>query len=120
VTLVHNDLSPKNVIADRRSAPARICIVDWEMSGVGCGLLDLVHLKYGLGADDDREMVAVYRSELRSTGLLPADEREFARLLAACELHKTLYRIAHSATWQLPLATVEKWVTEAGAHLRRV
>src|SRR5262249_28158681 len=47
-TLVHNDLAPKNVLADRSSHPARICLVDWEMAGVGCGLMDLVVLKHGL------------------------------------------------------------------------
>ena len=94
LTLVHNDLSPKNVLADRSSSPARICFVDWELAGVGCGLLDLVHLKYGLGPEDDRRMCAAYRAELAGTGLLPADPREWDALLAACELHKTVYRLA--------------------------
>jgi len=119
-TLVHNDLAPKNVVADRRNSPARICLIDWELAGVGCGLLDLVHLKYGLDADADREMVAGYRAELRSTNLLPDDESEFARLLAACELHKTLYRLAHSPNWNLPPAAIEKWVAEARHFMKQV
>src|SRR5207237_7099752 len=52
-TLVHNDLAPKNVLADRAHRPARICVVDWEVAGVGCGLLDLVDLKYGLDPAGD-------------------------------------------------------------------
>jgi Phosphotransferase enzyme family len=120
LTLVHNDLAPKNVLADRSVSPARICFVDWELAGAGCGLLDLVHLKYGLDAADEAEMIAAYRSALRSTDLLPRDGREFERLLVACELHKTLYRLAHSTGWNLPPATVARWVAEAADFLRRV
>jgi aminoglycoside phosphotransferase (APT) family kinase protein len=120
LTLVHNDLAPKNVLADRSVIPARICLVDWELAGAGCGLLDLVHLKYGLEATGERQMLTAYRSALRSTELLPQDGREFERLLAACELHKTLYRLANSSGWNLPPATVAQWVAEAAAFLRRV
>ncbi|HEV8379253.1 MAG TPA: phosphotransferase [Tepidisphaeraceae bacterium] len=119
-TLVHNDLAPKNVIADPTHSPTRICLVDWEMAGIGCGLLDLVHLKYGLQPDQDEQMVAAYRSGLRMTNLLPDDDREFARVLAACELHKTLYRVAHSPDWHLPMTTLAQWVTDAEEFLRQI
>jgi aminoglycoside phosphotransferase (APT) family kinase protein len=119
VTLVHNDLAPKNVIADRSHVPARICLIDWEMAGVGCGLLDLVHLKYGLDRQRGQELIAAYQSALRP-GLVPEDEQELARVLAACELHKTLYRLAHSSNWNLPLATLAQWVAEAQEFLRQV
>ena len=36
-TLVHNDLAPKNVIADTSANPGRTCIVDWEMAEWGAG-----------------------------------------------------------------------------------
>jgi aminoglycoside phosphotransferase (APT) family kinase protein len=120
VTLVHNDLAPKNVLADRTHTPARICLIDWEMAGVGCGLLDLVHLKYGLGPERGQELVAAYRSGLQTTELLPEDDQVLARVLAACELHKTFYRLAHSTSWNLPLATLAQWVTEAQEFLRHV
>jgi aminoglycoside phosphotransferase (APT) family kinase protein len=120
MTLIHNDLSPKNVLADRSRSPARICFVDWEMAGVGCGLLDLVHLKYGLDPDNDRRMVQAYGEELAGTGLLPSQPRELGRLLAACELHKTLYRLAFSQTWGLPPPQVAEWVHEAQALFDRL
>jgi hypothetical protein len=119
-TLVHNDLACKNVIADRSSLPARICIIDWEMAGVGCGLLDLVHLKYGLDPANDAKMLAIYREQLAPTDLLPKDERQFSGLLAACELHKTLYRLAHSPGWKLPTEKLAQWVAESETFLQRV
>jgi hypothetical protein len=88
------------------------------MAGVGCGMLDLVHLKYGLGARPSQEMLAAYLTELRSSPLLPAGGVQFERLLAACELHKTLYRLASSTGWDLPLDTLARWVADAEGFLQ--
>jgi hypothetical protein len=120
VTLVHNDLACKNVIADCATSPARICIVDWELAGIGCGLLDLVHLKFGLDPVNDAKMLATYSARLGSSPLLPTDERQLSRLLAACELHKTLYRLAHSPAWKLPPNKLAQWIAEAEEFLQRV
>jgi aminoglycoside phosphotransferase (APT) family kinase protein len=120
LTLVHNDLAPKNVLADRSRSPARICFVDWEMAGVGCGLLDLVDLKYGLDPASDRRMCVAYGAELAGTGLLPSSPRELRRLFAACELHRTVYRLAFSKTWRVAPERVAQWVAEARAFARRV
>jgi aminoglycoside phosphotransferase (APT) family kinase protein len=110
-TLVHNDLSPKNVIADRSVSPARICFVDWELAGFGCGALDLVHLRYGLAPEHAAALWSAYRDELAGSDVMPPDGDEEA-VLAACELHKTLYRLAHVGQWRLPSATVEEWIDE--------
>lgn len=118
-TLVHNDLAPKNVLVDRSRQPARFCIVDWEMAGVGCGALDLVHLKHGLDPESDRAFCAAYAAALEGTGLLPASADELRRLLTACELHETVYRIANSQLWTLPPGRVAAWVADARALARR-
>jgi len=120
LTLVHNDPAPKNVLADRSRDPARICFIDWEMAGVGCGLMDLVHLKYGLGPADDDKMCSAYATELAGTGLLPSDPRELSSLFAACEVHQTVYRLAFAKAWRLPPARVAQWVAEARDWVERV
>ena len=120
ITLVHNDLAPKNVVADRSITPARICVVDWEMAGTGCGLLDLVHLKYGLGPADDERMRAAYCDALVGTGLLPTNGADLERLFAACELHQTIARLAYFPTWGVPAERVEQWVHEAQQLVRRI
>jgi aminoglycoside phosphotransferase (APT) family kinase protein len=111
VTLVHNDLAPKNVIADTSATPARICIVDWELAGVGCGLLDLVHLTHGLEEEHEQALCAIYFAELSGTGLMPTG-RELRRLLLACKLQNTLYRLAHVQRWGVGNATAEEWVDD--------
>jgi aminoglycoside phosphotransferase (APT) family kinase protein len=118
-TLVHNDLAPKNVIADTSVSPARTCIVDWEMAGVGCGLIDLAHLTYGLPPGEAERMFDFYEEELTGTGLIPSDD-EAERLLAACQLHGTLYRLAHADAWRLPLERVEEWIAEGEGLNREV
>jgi len=113
-TLVHNDLAPKNVIAGTGAGAARTWIVDWEMAGVGCGLIDLAHLMHGLPPREARRMLEIYGRELAGSGLLPSGE-EGERLLAACRLHCTLYRLAHADEWGLPLDQVAEWVAESEA-----
>lgn len=118
-TLVHNDLAPKNVIAGALASPDRTCIVDWEMAGVGCGLIDLAHLTYGLPAEEVERMLGLYGEELTGTGLMPSGE-EGTRLFAACSLHGALYRLAHAAEWRLPLERVEEWIAESEQLNREV
>jgi aminoglycoside phosphotransferase (APT) family kinase protein len=113
-TLVHNDLAPKNVLADRSCDPARICIVDWEMAGIGCGLMDLVHLKYGFAYESNpgRRLCDAYCSRLAGTGLLPGGARELRRLFAACEVQKAVNRLAYRKQWNIPVETVAAWIDE--------
>jgi Phosphotransferase enzyme family len=117
-TLVHNDPSPKNVIADVSLDPARICFIDWEMAGVGCGLLDLVHLKYGLDRESDGKLCAAYFAALDGTDLLPRTDDELGVLLAACALHKTMHRLAHCPAWGFGPERMAPFVDEAEAHFR--
>jgi thiamine kinase-like enzyme len=112
LTLVHNDLAAQNVMVDTSRRPARICFVDWEMAGVGCGLLDLAHLKYGLDPVSNQTMCAAYCDGLRESGVKPPSLVELTYQLAACELHKTLYRIARSESRQVPIQSVTRWVTD--------
>jgi aminoglycoside phosphotransferase (APT) family kinase protein len=111
---VHNDLSPKNVLTDTTADPARIRIIDWEMAGTGCGLLDLVHLAYGLDPADAEAMLRIYRAELEGSDLLPAAAGELVRLRAGCELHKTVYRLAHCREWGLSGAQMDRLLIDAG------
>lgn len=113
-TLVHNDLAPKNVIADTSSCPPRICFIDWEMAGAGCGLLDLVQLSYGLEPAAAVRMMRSYASAVAGSPLLPATSDEASRLAAACQLQRTMTRIWRNQVWRLPLTVVAGWVDEAG------
>lgn len=112
-TLVHNDLAPKNVLADRSRTPVRIALVDWEVAGAGCGLLDLVHLTYGLDESEERRLIDAYLGRLEGAPVLPSSASEIEHVLAAARLHKSLYRLAHPHLWRGRPALAEQWVAEA-------
>lgn len=93
-TLVNADLSPRNVVADTKETPTRIVFVDWESAGMGCGVLDIVHLAYGLVGRPRRRMLDAYFKGLEGTPLDPGPPPRRRRAVAAAEGHKALYRIA--------------------------
>jgi aminoglycoside phosphotransferase (APT) family kinase protein len=115
ITLVHNDLSPKNAMAVAGGDAPRIAFVDWELAGFGCGALDVVHLAYGLGPDPRRRLFDAYWRELEGSPLAIEDRERRAELLAACELHKTLYRLAHVEALGSDEATVKRWLQDAAS-----
>jgi aminoglycoside phosphotransferase (APT) family kinase protein len=108
-TLVHNDLAPKNVVADTAHDPPRICFIDWETAGVGCGGLDLVHLLHGLAPGPEQRLIEAYASE--AGGALPSGE-DRARLLTACRAHKTVFRLAHAPLWLHRREVARAWLDE--------
>ncbi|SCL32271.1 Phosphotransferase enzyme family protein [Micromonospora rhizosphaerae] len=118
-TLVHNDLSGKNVLVDRSVRPARICFIDWEMAGIGCGLLDLAHLKYGFGPAEQARLCAAYYEAVRGSDLLPS-QAELTAVLAACEIHETNVRLWLSPRWSLPEGRLAEWVDDTEAAIERI
>jgi aminoglycoside phosphotransferase (APT) family kinase protein len=119
-TLVHNDLSAKNVLVDRGSPPTRIRVVDWELAGIGCGLLDLTQLTYGLPGAEAARLRACYYRAVRGGGLLPRRRSDLLATLAACGVHETNVRLWCSPRWSLPDGTLAGWVAQAEALVRRV
>jgi aminoglycoside phosphotransferase (APT) family kinase protein len=120
ITLVHNDLSPKNAVVVTSVEPERLAFVDWELAGAGCGALDLVHLAFGLDPEARRRLFDSYWLALEGSRLAIADRGERATLLAACELHKTLYRLAHVRAFGSDEATVSRWLDDAASCRSRL
>jgi Phosphotransferase enzyme family len=119
-TLVHNDLSPKNAMTVDGGGPPRVAFVDWELASAGCGALDVVHLAYGLDPVSRRRLLDVYWLGLDGSPLAVAEGSERAAVVAACELHKTLYRLAHAGAFGSDEATVSRWVEEAESWRSRL
>jgi aminoglycoside phosphotransferase (APT) family kinase protein len=104
VTLVHNDLSRKNILVDNASTPPRMCVIDWELAGIGCALIDFVHLRYDrLDPATDEQLRTAYCRELEGSGLLPASRDELESLFIACELVHTFFRLARCPAWGKPV-----------------
>lgn len=95
-TLIHGELYPSNILI----ADERVAVVDWEMAGVGPGVIDLAALVTGWPVLEQARIVAAYG------GVDPAD-------LAAARLLLALQWLGWSPAWQPPEEHRRDWLTEA-------
>jgi aminoglycoside/choline kinase family phosphotransferase len=95
-TLVHGDFYASNVMV----APGRIAPIDWEMAGVGPGVLDLAALTSGWSDDEMSSIVAAY-------GDVTAEQMDAARL------HVAMQWLGWSKDWTPPPEHARNWRDEA-------
>ncbi len=117
-TFLHGEFYPSNVLIEPAGLidPAgegfRIRPVDWEMAGIGPGLLDLAALTSGVWSEMDREMMMqAYRSELPED-LRPPDE-ELRQGLRRCRLLLAVQWLGWSSEWTPPAEQAHDWLATA-------
>ncbi len=116
-TLVHGDFHASNVLVDGSRTPPRIAPADWEMAGIGPGLLDLASLVAGRWSEADRLAMVTAYSEAAS-GRPP--DREFLADLERCRLHNAMGLLALSPRWRPPSEHAHDWLGEAESAARRL
>jgi aminoglycoside phosphotransferase (APT) family kinase protein len=112
VTLVHGELYPSNVLVEESDGALRIRPVDWEMAGIGAGLLDLAALTSGSWSEAERTtIVEAYRRAL------PERLRPLASDLRAgldrCRLLLAVQWLTWSPFWTPPPDHAHDWLGEA-------
>lgn len=107
LTLVHGDFYPSNVVV----AGDRVAVIDWELAGVGPGLLDLAAFVSGRWTDQERlDLVAAYHAELGR----PAPPRaDFLRLVDLAALHVALAWAGRESEWAPPDEHLRDWLADA-------
>jgi hypothetical protein len=110
---VHGELYPSNVLVVGRE-DVRVCPVDWELSGVATGMLDLAALTTGLPENDASLLIDAYMKEL------PELPRDAAGLLECCRLYLAIQWVARSEHWTPPLEHARDWVADALAAAERL
>jgi hypothetical protein len=110
-TLVHGDLYASNVLV----ADGRVCPVDWELAGVGPGVLDVAALTTGWPDEQADALAEAYRQTLAD----PADPAEFAGDLAAARLHLALQWLGWSSDWQPPPEHAVDWRSQLPTLVER-
>jgi aminoglycoside phosphotransferase len=96
-TLIHGEFFASNVIiTDDRVAP-----IDWEMAGIGPGLIDLAALTTGTWNESER-------AEIASAYGAVDDEA-----LECCHLHLSLQWLGWSSSWVRPAEHAHDWLGEA-------
>jgi aminoglycoside phosphotransferase (APT) family kinase protein len=102
-TFIHGELYPSNVIvAGKRVAP-----VDWEMAGIGPGVLDIAALVTGWHEPDRSAILAGY-------GAVAADALDAASIQLAFQW------LGWSSDWNPPPEHARDWLAEALASASRL
>jgi hypothetical protein len=88
-TLVHGAFLPANVIV----APGereRLCVVDWELAGVGSPFYDLAFFCDGFEPPALARMLAAYRGQADAAGLELSDEEGLLHTINCFRLHRVI------------------------------
>jgi hypothetical protein len=109
VSLIHGEFYPSNVLVQWPSGDEpRMRVIDWEMAGIGPGVLDLAALIAGRHEQGlRRRMVEAYRSEL---AVVPDS---FDRALRAARLLVSLQWIGWEPDWTPPAEHAHDWHGDA-------
>ena len=112
-TLVHGELYPSNVLVVRDERPPGVHPVDWEMSGIGPGLLDLAALAGGWARRERDLLARAYLNGLCATGGSGWELEELRAQLSRCRLHLALQWLGWSPDWRPPPEHAHDWLGEA-------
>jgi Ser/Thr protein kinase RdoA (MazF antagonist) len=111
-TLVHGEPYASNVLL----AGERVCVVDWELAGVGPGVLDLAALTLGLAEEEASVLVDAYRDALER----PPDAARLRSDLDCARLHLALQWLGWSREWAPPPEHAVDWQAELPRLAERV
>jgi Ser/Thr protein kinase RdoA (MazF antagonist) len=110
LAFIHGDFFASNVLV-RTAEPARpIAPIDWELAGIGPGLLDLAALTSGNWQPHDRTaMIAAYREALETTSGWPPSEHELREAVDCSQLQLALQFLGWDTKWRPPSAHCQDW-----------
>jgi hypothetical protein len=112
-TFVHGELYPSNVLVVQSERPPGVYPVDWEMAGIGPGLLDLAALAGGWAPGERESLTRAYLDGVGATGTSSRELGELTAGLARCRLHLALQWLGWSADWRPPPEHAHDWLAEA-------
>ena len=112
-SFVHGDFYPSNVLVQAaRGAAPRVRPIDWELAGVGPGLIDLAALVSGDWTREERVRIALaYRDALPPSDR--AGERDLLEALDHARLHVAVQWLGWSSTWAAPAEHAHDWLGDA-------
>jgi aminoglycoside phosphotransferase (APT) family kinase protein len=114
-TFVHGEFYPSNVLVEGR----RVRPVDWEMAGVGPGVLDLAALSSGWD-DESRERLARAYFEECPRRLRGSGWEDFRDALEHGRLHVAVQWLGWSRVWTPPSEHAHDWLAEARGVIGRL
>ena len=113
LSLVHGEFYPSNVLIQQAGSSFRVRPVDWEMTGIGPGLLDLAALTGGDWTEDRRHRVVAAYFEAWPERLPRPQWQDFADALDHCRLHLAVQWAGWLPGWSPPPHHAQDWPREA-------
>jgi thiamine kinase-like enzyme len=115
VTFIHGEFYASNILISGDGLSRRIRPIDWEMAGIGTGLIDLAALTSGRWTTGQREeMAAAYFEALDEHGKSAfASWEAFLLSVDDCRLHLALQWLGWSRNWIAPPEHAYNWLNEA-------
>jgi len=114
VTVIHGEFYASNVLLDVGPGHFRICPVDWEMSAVAPGHVDLAGLTSGnWSATQKSTMARAYYDALPDDSPVKCGWRKFQIDLEYARLHQAVQWLGWSPGWTPPPEHAQNWLKEA-------
>jgi aminoglycoside phosphotransferase (APT) family kinase protein len=116
--LVHGDAFPANVVVGPQD---RVCFVDWELAGMGPGLLDLAAFTAGSWTASEREgMNNGYEAGLRDSRAPSSSSAGLTRRLLASRILVAVEMIGAMSSWEPPSHQLWDWPRELATLAREL
>jgi len=110
---IHGEFYASNILVDGDSAGLRVCPVDWEMAGIGPGLLDLAALCTGWDEENRLTLARSYREGCQRGLSWTPDEEELVLLLECCQLCQAIQWLGWAPHWVAPPEHAQDWLGQA-------
>jgi aminoglycoside phosphotransferase (APT) family kinase protein len=112
-TFVHGELYPSNVLVVVAEGSVGVYPVDWEMAGIGPGLVDVAALVGGWDAPERERLEAAYLQGLTDAGGLRPGKEDLKAGVSSCRLYLALQWLGWARGWQPPREHAHDWLGEA-------
>jgi len=114
LSVVHGDYYAANILVRSDDGSHHICPVDWELAGLGPGLVDLAALTAGgWTAEQRRALVHAYWEALPQDQAWFPSVQTLEHALAYCRLHVAVQWLGWSDAWTPPPDQAQDWLGEA-------
>lgn len=113
-TVIHGEFYPSNVILRGGARGTQLCPIDWEVTAVGPGCIDLAALVSGAWSEEQKSrLVAAYHRVLVGLDANAPALEELMELVDYAQLHLAIQWLGWATDWSPPKTHERNWLDEA-------
>jgi aminoglycoside phosphotransferase (APT) family kinase protein len=111
-TVIHGEFYPANILIREDTNGEPVCPIDWEVTAVAPGLIDLAALVDGKWSEAEREALSLAYKDACTTPTWDT-ETTFSQALDCCRLHLAIQWLAWANNWSPPPEHQQNWLDQA-------